>query len=306
MKHNLCPFFSIIIPTYQRPAQLEQCLLAITRLDYPTSRFEVVVVDDGSRVHPEKIVDPFAARLNVTLLKADHNGPAAARNIGAARAKGEFLVFTDDDCLPLPNWLQSFSRCFSEAPDCLIGGRTLNGLPDNPYAGAGQLLCDYLYAAYNADCQKARFLTSNNLGLKRKHFTRIGGFDANFRQAGGEDREFSRRWLHHGRRIIYAPEAAILHHHVLTFHTFFRQHFIYGRGAFLFHRKQQDLSEHLTKLEHFSFYSRLLRYPYQLPFSRRTAHCGALFLVSQVAVTAGYFSEWMNKTSKRGHKAPKA
>ena len=207
-------------------------------------------MDDGSREHPEKIVAPFAARLNVTLLKADHNGPAAARNIGAAEAKGEFLVFTDDDCLPLPNWLQSFSKCFLEAPDGLIGGRTLNGLPDNPYAGAGQLLCDYLYAAYNADCQNARFLTSNNLGLKRQHFTRVGGFDANFRWAGGEDREFSRRWLHHGYRIIYAPEVAILHRHALTFHTFFRQHFIYGRGAFLFHRKQRDLSEHLTKWEH--------------------------------------------------------
>ncbi len=297
MKHNPCPFFSIIIPTYQRPAQLEQCLRAITRLDYPANRFEVVVVNDGSRGHPEKVVAPFAARINVTLLKADHNGPATARNIGAAGAKGEFLVFTDDDCLPLPNWLQSFSKCFSEAPDGLIGGRTLNSLPDNPYSTAGQLLCDYLYAAYNADCQNARFLTSNNLGLKRQHFTRIGGFDANFRWAGGEDREFSRRWRHHGRRIIYAPEAAILHHHALTFNTFFRQHFIYGRGAFLFHRKQKDLSERFTKWEHLLFYSRLLRYPYQRPFNRRTAHCGALFMVSQVAVAAGYFSEWMNKVS---------
>ena len=116
MKRNPCPFFSIIIPTYQRPAQLEQCLLAITRLDYPVTQFEVVVVDDGSREHPEKIVAPFAARLSVTLLKADHNGPAAARNIGAARAKGEFLVFTDDDCLPLTNWLQILCKVFFGGP----------------------------------------------------------------------------------------------------------------------------------------------------------------------------------------------
>ena len=298
MKQRNRPFFSIIIPTYQRARLLERCLRAITRLDYPTDRFEVVVVDDGSRVCPEKIVAPFAACLDMTLLRGVHNGPAAARNVGAARAKGEFLVFTDDDCAPLPDWLQSFSKRFTDTPGCLIGGRTINGLPGNPYSSASQLLCDYLYAYYNADHNNAQFLTSNNLALERKRFTMLGGFDTDFCRAGGEDREFSSRWLRHGYRILYAPEAAVLHTHSLTFNTFFRQHLTYGRGAFLFHRKQNDPCECLTRLEHLSFYSGLLGYPYLLLLKRKRPLFASLFMVSQVAVAAGYFLERMNRAGE--------
>ena len=300
MKESKYPFFSIVIPTYQRPERLESCLQAITRLDYPTDRFEVVVVDDGSKVGPDKIVAPFAARVELTLLRGTHNGPAAARNDGAARAKGEFLAFTDDDCIPLPDWLQAFSKRFTNTPECLIGGLTINGLPNNPYSSASQLLCDYIYACYNADHNNAQFLTSNNLALKRKHFTMSGGFDTDFCRAGGEDREFSSRWLRHGYRIIYAPEAAVLHTHSLTFNTFFRQHLTYGRGAFLFHRKQNDSCGSLTIPGHFSFYSGLLGSPYLLPLKRKKLLFGSLFMVSQVAVAAGYFLERMKRDPERG------
>ena len=99
------PFFSIIVPTYNRPRQLADCLRALSALDYPRRRFEVIVVDDGSASPLAEVVAPFHPLFRLTLVTQDNAGPAAARNTGAALAQGEFLAFTDDDCLPSGRWL---------------------------------------------------------------------------------------------------------------------------------------------------------------------------------------------------------
>jgi glycosyltransferase involved in cell wall biosynthesis len=87
------PFFSIIIPTYGRPNQLEVCLNSLSRVDYPSNCFEVIVVDDGSETPPEAVVANFRDQISITLLIQPNSGPASARNTGAAHAKGEFLAF---------------------------------------------------------------------------------------------------------------------------------------------------------------------------------------------------------------------
>src|SRR5215470_15202715 len=117
------PFFSIVVPTYRRPAQLAVCLDAITRLDYPADRFEVIVVDDGSGAPPETAVAAVRGRVDVTLLAPPHRGPAAARNAGAAHAKGDVLAFTDDDCAPDASWLRALARCLGPDALCAAGGR---------------------------------------------------------------------------------------------------------------------------------------------------------------------------------------
>jgi len=255
------PFFSIIVPTYDRPRQLAACLQSLAALDYPRDHFEVIVVDDGSEVPPETLVASFRDKMDVTLLAQSHSGPAAARNLGAARAKGRFLAFTDDDCAPTPGWLQKLATRFAQAPDCAIGGRTLNALPDNPYSTASQLLIDYLYTYYDADPNQARFLTSNNLALPAERFHAVGGFDAGWFRAAAEDRELCDRWLHYGYRMIYAQEVLVYHAHSLTFRTFWRQHINYGRGAFYFHGARARRGHVSLKPEPLGFYLDLLRYP---------------------------------------------
>src|SRR3712207_1403127 len=94
------PFFSVIVPTYERPAQLAACLGALARLDCPAASFEVIVVDDGSAAAPGRRLDEFRDLLDVRLLTQANAGPAAARNRGASEARGSFLAFTDDDCAP--------------------------------------------------------------------------------------------------------------------------------------------------------------------------------------------------------------
>ncbi len=290
--------FSIIVPTYGRPGQLATCLQFLACLDYPLDRFEVIVVDDGSQRPPESVVLAFRDQFNVTLLTQPHAGPAAARNTGAARAKGKFLAFTDDDCAPAPNWLQTLAARFTQVPDGAIGGRTFNALPANPYSAASQLLIDYLYAYYNADPDRASFLTSNNMALPAGHFRAIGGFDSTFPRAAAEDRELCDRWLHHGYHLIYAPEARVYHAHALTFGTFWRQHFNYGRGAFYFHEIRARRGQDRIKLEPFSFYADLLRYPStQAQQNRQALLLAALLVTAQVANTAGFF--WEQRRMKK-------
>jgi glycosyltransferase involved in cell wall biosynthesis len=299
------PFFSIIIPTYNRPRQLAACLQALARLDYPCDRFEVIVVDDGSETLPETVVDAFCERLDVTLLTQPNAGPAAARNTGAERAKGEFLAFTDDDCVPVSNWLQALASRFSKAPDCAIGGRTLNALLANPYSTTSQVLIDYLYTYYNADPEEAQFFTSNNLALPTDRFHTMGGFDTTFPLAGGEDRDFCDRWLYNGLRMISASEVIVYHSHALTSDTFWRQHFNYGRGAFHYRQIRAQRCQGTVKVEPLSFYLNLLRYPFlqreqrKSPCQRHELMIGVLSMISQVANAAGFFWEKLNRTRNR-------
>jgi glycosyltransferase involved in cell wall biosynthesis len=282
------PFFSIIIPTYARPKRLAACLQSLAHLDYPCDRFEVIVVDDGSKAPPVTQVAAFQDHLDITLLKQPHAGPAAARNTGAMRSKGRFLSFTDDDCEPTPDWLKTLALRFLTNPDCAVGGRTLNALHDNPFSVASQMLVDYLYGYYNTDPRKAAFLTSNNLALPADRFRKIGGFDIGFPRAAGEDREFCDRWRHYGYRMIYAPEVVVRHAHYLRYQTFCEQHFNYGRGAFYFHRVRAKRRKKRIKVEPFRFYLNLLRYPFSHFEPRQSCLLAMLLLLSQTVNAAGF------------------
>jgi glycosyltransferase involved in cell wall biosynthesis len=230
----LTPSFSIVIPTYFRPAQLAQCLEALSRLEYPKDRFDVIVVDDGSASGLDQVVSPFRDRLILTLLHQPNSGPAAARNTGAERARGEFLAFTDDDCLPEPDWLRQLAEVLEQLPECMVGGSTSNAVKGNFCSATSQLITDVVYRHYNAVPLHARFLASNNLALSAARFREIGGFNRTLRTA--EDRDLCDRWLHGGRRIIFHPPARVWHARDLNTWSFCRQHFGYGRGAARFHR----------------------------------------------------------------------
>jgi GT2 family glycosyltransferase len=299
------PFFSIVIPTYARPERLATCLKAIAHLDYPRDRFEVIVVDDGSEMPLNTVVAPFQNQLHLTFLRQSNAGPAKARNTGAARARGKYLVFTDDDCAPLPDWLKNLEAHFATAPDCMIGGRSLNALPDNLYSTASQLLIDYLYTYYNPGSNQSSFFASNNIALPAKQFHALGGFDTTFPLAAGEDREFCDRWLHHGYPMIYAPDVQIYHAHKLTLPKFWRQHFNYGRGAFCFHQARSRRNLGRIKVEPSSFYFHLLTYPFSQASSQPGLLLAALFFVSQVANVAGFFLEQLNQTTAKPQTTPK-
>ena len=289
--------FSIIVPTYGRPGQLAACLDSLVRLRYPRDRFEVIVVDDGSPIALDAVIASLHSRLNVSLLKQPHAGPAAARNRGAAQAKGDFLAFTDDDCTPASNWLEKLGARFEAEPQCAVGGSTVNGLPANVYAEASQMLSSYLYDYYNADPIRAGFLTSNNIAFPAERFRAIGGFDESFRGAAAEDRDICDRWLHAGYGIIFAPEAVVYHFHELTLRAFWRQHYGYGRGADRFYEKRARRGRGGFRPEPLGFYLNILRYPFRQACVKPPTSLAILLAMARLASFIGHMWEMLGRKS---------
>ena len=282
------PYFSVIVPTYERPAQLSRCLGALARLDYPAERFEVIVVDDGSAAPPARLLGEFRDQLNVRLIAQPNAGPAAARNRGAAEARGSFLAFTDDDCEPETGWLRSLAARFAATPQSLVGGRTVNALPANPYSETSQLIIEVVYEHYNSGPGGPRFFASNNLAAPAELFRAAGGFDETFKTS--EDREVCDRWLARGLRLAYAPEAVVRHAHALTLVALWRQHFGYGRGARRFHRARAARGNAPFRPER-AFYLKLLRGSLTRAHGAAAPALPALLLWAQTANAAGFFYE---------------
>lgn len=289
-------FFSIIIPTYNRPEKLADCLQSLSHLDYPCDQFEVIVVDDGSKTPLQPVVSIFLDRLDVTLLKQTNTGPAAARNAGAERARGEYLAFIDDDCTPHPDWLQKLGNRLAEAPDHVIGGRTLNALVENLYSTASQNLLNAGYAYYNPIPGQASFFASNNLTVPAAHFRSIGGFDVTFKTS--EDRDFCDRWRHHGLQMTYAPEILINHSHPLNLRLFWRQHFNYGRGAYRYHQARARRGTGRFRPSP-TFYLSLFFNSLMKEQKRRVVWMKMLLVISQVANAMGFFCEAFSQIKRR-------
>ena len=284
------PFFSIIIPTYNRPDRLGNCLKAIAQIDYPQDRFEVIVVDDGSKTPLDSVVIPLQNQISIKLLRQENAGPAAARNRGAVEARGEYLAFTDDDCQPTTSWLTQFAASFANSPQAMLGGKTINALQSNPFSTASQKLIDYLYEYYNPAKGKSAFFASNNIAMPAENFKALNGFDVSFPLAAAEDRDFCDRW-DLAYPMVYVPEAQIEHYHKLSLKSFWRQHFGYGRGAFCFHQIRSQRSAKEIEVEPVSFYFDLLAYPFSQTDKQPKILISSLFLVSQIANVAGFFWE---------------
>jgi len=287
--------FSVVIPTYRRPQGLHACLTAMDQVDFPRERFEVIVVDDGGGFDLDPIVAPFQHSLRVSWLAARHGGPSVARNLGAERARGDILAFTADDCLPRARWLSMLDRQCTVHPRAAVGGTILNALPSDLCAAASQVLVDHLYTYYNADPERARFFTPNNLAVPATGFRDIGGFDGRFVEASGEDRDFCARWLERGCHMVCAPGAVVLHSHPSSLRAFWGQHVRYGRGSFRFHRARSARTSRAFRLEQLHFYLGLLRVPGPRSGLSRTAALIALLGIAQVANTAGFAWQYVSQ-----------
>lgn len=283
--------FTVVVPTRSRPERLAACLEALAAQAYPRDRLQVVIVDDGSDESMRPVVEPYSDRLDVELIERENEGPGAARNVGAARARYPWLAFTDDDCAPDPGWLRALAAAVPGQPDAMLGGPIVNALPDNPYAEASQQLVSYLYEYYNETDGTGRFLTSNNMAMPTAGFDAIGGFSASFPLAAAEDRDLCQRWTAAGRRIGYVPAAEVSHFHDLNLGTFWRQHLGYGRGAHRYHKLRAARGEGRLRVEPLRFYARLLRYPLGDGVGPMQLRTSALLIASQVANAAGFFTE---------------
>lgn len=231
--------FSVVIPTYNRPTPLADCLSALRVQTIWPANFEIIVVDDGSTPSAtSRLVQCWpddAPRLRV-IRQSTRKGPAAARNIGANAAAGEYLAFTDDDCRPNPDWLAGLYHALLAHPSELLGGRVENGEPGNPAASFNQALVTALQEITSG--RPNWFFSSNNFCLAARQFHDFRGFDESFPEAAGEDREFCLRWQRSSRAMRAVPAAIVYHHHPQSMRACWDMHYRYGQGARRLHQRE--------------------------------------------------------------------
>ena len=224
------PAVSVVVPYYQAQPQLDLVLAALSIQTHPATRLEVVVADDGSATPPDL---GAAAGLATRLVRQPDQGfrAAAARNLGAAAAGGDVLLFLDGDTVPEPDYVWRLARLPALAPDALVVGRRRHAdlagwdrerlvrwLGDNGPGPVELTGPEWLRAGYaasrdllDADERSYRFLISAVCGLARDLFAELGGFDPNFIGYGGEDWDLAHRAWIAGVLLAHVPDAVAWH-----------------------------------------------------------------------------------------------
>jgi GT2 family glycosyltransferase len=291
---SFAPMISVVIPTRHRPTELRNCLRSLSSQTLPATEWELVIVEDGNEWGEDKLLASAFPELSLRYLQQAHAGCGAARNRGAEAARGKYVAFIDDDCLLPPDWLAKMATCIEKSDGGMIAGRPVNALKENVFSEATQHLIDYMLAYFNAKPDSATLAIGCNFAVPTEKFRALGGFAPQFYRQAAEEREFCFRWVASGRGIIYAPELIVYHAHRLTFFSYMRQHFHYGRGARIYHRLKSMHCEGKFGLEKAGFYVGLLVWPWKIERGWRAIRLETLFVASQMAQTAGYLREMLD------------
>lgn len=240
------PFISVVICSYNGARTIRQSLEALRKVVYP--KFEVIVVDDGSRDATPKIAGEF----DVRLIRQLNAGLSAARNAGWQNARGEIVAYLDDDASPDPHWLQYLASAFMSGNDAGVGGPNI-AFPDDTFVAhcvdhapgnpTHVLLTDRV----------AEHLPGCNMAFRKSCLAAIGGFDAAFRIAG-DDVDLCWRLQARGWQLGFHPGAMVWHHRRGTVPTYWRQQLNYGRAEAMLERKWP---EKYNSLGHLTWNGRL-------------------------------------------------
>lgn len=196
---------TVVVPAYNAVRTIEQCLSALMKQSYPRELYEVIVVDDGSTDQTSHIIRQFPVRY----LHQDNQGPATARNAGAAAGTGDILLFTDADCVPDPHWIEEMSAAFADPQVMAVKGAYRSTQPEL-VARFAQIefeeRFDLLEKAGTTD-----MVDTYAAGYRYHLFRQLGGFDTRFPVANNEDTELSYRMAAAGHRMVFAPRAIVFH-----------------------------------------------------------------------------------------------
>lgn len=220
------PEVSIVVPVFNGAATIAGTVGHL--LDQSLPPKEIIVVDDGSTDDTAEVLKQFANGINYQF--KSNGGPASARNFGARLAAGNFIAFTDSDCLPDRNWLSRLLAGFDLPQVAGVGGSVKS--VDDSLMGEYVDLLRLLEPAKNADGE-IEYLITANACFRREALLESGLFDERFRKPGGEEPALCRRLKELGYQFRSAPQAVVLHHHRQTVGSFLRTIRNYGEGRYL-------------------------------------------------------------------------
>lgn len=243
------PLISLIVPTYGRSASLRRCLASVAAQEYPRDAFEVIVVDDGSR-RPvnDSLRTELPGDLPLMLVRAPHQGVAAARARGIVQARGRILAFLDDDCAVPSDYLATIERVFRRHPATqVVQVRILNPEPESLYGQAWEFLLDEAFKVNTRTTPDGRF-TCGTLGgvcvASRDTFAHVA-WDTRFTRTR-EDADLRYQLQDAGIPVYYEPDIRVLHFNRRSLWAFLAQFVHYGRGELELRRKWRDVPSPYT------------------------------------------------------------
>ena len=233
---------SVIIPTFNRPKQLKKCLLSVAQAAQTSPRllFEIIIVDDGSKLDIRKSVLGTFPEMDIKYIFQENKGQAAARNAGTRSAQGNIIVFLDDDCVPNNDWLLNISKAFSGQNDVQIAqGAITYDHNLNPFYQTTRLIvqiADPVRIVTSKDGkQYALHVDTGNFAIRK--FTLFQNslfFDEKLTPR--EDEDLYRRIEQCKIPVLYINNPVL---HLCSSGPFvnYRRHYGYGRGEFHLRKK---------------------------------------------------------------------
>ena len=222
------PFITVALCTHNHADRLARTLAALAHLRPTSQPWELVVIDNASTDSTPQLLaanDWRPAKVGVRVVREEKLGISNARNRALQEARGEYVLFMDDDETPDPIWLTAYEQAIVEHQPDALGGRIEVLFED--CARPSWLQDELLGFLGKLDHGEARWLTEpgtpifgGNFAFRRSVLEHIGNFDARLgRQGaaniGGEDTEIYRRLIKHGCRVRWVPHA-IIHHRIQT------------------------------------------------------------------------------------------
>jgi GT2 family glycosyltransferase len=197
------PHISVVVPTRNRAQRLEALLASLAEQEGPP--FEVIVVDNASSDRTLAVVgeaDATDAHVRAIHLPQPM-GPAIARNRGWRSARGELVVFTDDDVVAQPGWLEAIAAAHERDPEAVIQGRTEPDPRERDRLSA--------FARSQSATGPGPWFQTCNIAYPHALLEQLSGFDESFWEAAGEDTDLGWRAIEAGARVVYEPAAVNWH-----------------------------------------------------------------------------------------------
>ena len=220
---------SVVTPTYNRRERLGRVLTALAAQDADPKTFEVVVVDDGSTDDTASFLEQQRFGFELRHVRQANAGPARARNVGIEAARGELVLFLDDDVVPAPHLVSEHVRSHDDPQLAVIG--PLASLPHyaQPWVAWEQDKLETQYSAMARGEYEATFrqFWTGNASVRREHLLAAGGFDTEFLRA--EDVELGLRLKRLGVKFRFNPRALGHHHAERSLDSWARAQQSYGR-----------------------------------------------------------------------------
>ena len=238
--------FSIIVPVYDRPQEIEELLDSLLKQTY--SDFEVIIVDDGSGKLSEKVTRDFMGKLNVKYFYKENTGPGLTRNYGMQRASGNYFIILDSDVIVPENYMGIVQQNLSNHYVDAFGGPDAAADDFTPIQKAINYAMTSFFTTggIRGKSEKAEKFhpRSFNMGISKEVFQKTGGFSS---MRYGEDIDLSIRIMQSGFKTALFKKAFVYHKRRNNFKSFFIQVYHSGKARIDLYKQYPDS----LKLVHF-------------------------------------------------------